>query len=215
MMFTVLCAKGAFPLRELQEFFGMFREEIIETLNGLNIELAINPPVPEATQYKRIASDGIYIIDHVTFDCGPKPIDRNLMEDLYREKNLSTAQVAKELGCSKTLVITTLKRMGYLRPVRGSQTSLTNYRHRVPPYGFRVTKGRLHTYRKELKLCRLIVELVGRRGMSFKNTALHLEKNGFRSRKEEVKWHNYTVSRIFLSRPRYPTTVSSHILDDT
>jgi hypothetical protein len=81
--------------------------------------------------------------------------------------------------------------------MKGSQSVPTNYRRAIAPYGFRIIDGRLASNPSEMKICRLIVDLVDRRGLTCVQAAQVLEAKGLKGRNGLVKWHNYTVSRIF------------------
>ena len=138
-----------------------------------------------------------YLVDEIEFQPLSKVVDRAKIAELHAKDGLSCAQIAEQLGCSKTLVITTLKRMRLLQPMQGSQTKVSNYRNNVPPYGFRVVDGSLVTNLSEIKICRMIVDFVERRGLTCVQAAQALEAKRVKGRNGLVKWHNYTVSRIF------------------
>jgi transposase len=110
---------------------------------------------------------------------------------------LSCAQIAEQMDCSKTLVITTLKRLGVLQAKKGSRTKPENYRSRVAPYGFRVVDGKLVSSRSEMKICRLVVELVERRGLNLRQAAKVLEAKGLKGMSGLRSWHKETIGRIY------------------
>lgn len=138
-----------------------------------------------------------YLIDRIQFQSFSKALDKAKIAELHTKNGLSAAQIAKQLGCSKTLIITTLKRLGVLQKKCGAQTRGKNYRNATPPYGFLVVDGKLASHPAEMKICRLIVDLVERRGLTCVEAARALEAKGLKGRNGLVKWHNYTVSRIF------------------
>jgi hypothetical protein len=139
----------------------------------------------------------IHLTETIHFQSFSKALDKAQIAEFHTKHTLSTSQIADKLGCSKTFVITTLKRLKLLRPMKGSQSVPTNYRRAIAPYGFRIIDGRLASNPSEMKICRLIVDLVDRRGLTCVQAAQVLEAKGLKGRNGLVKWHNYTVSRIF------------------
>src|SRR5438876_1086597 len=111
---------------------------------------------------------------------GPDP---SLITSFYIKERYSCAQIAKQLGCSKTSVITALKRRGLLRKRKGAQTNPQNYLNSSPPYGYRALEGKLSPNPSELQVCRLIVDWVDRRGLNYLQTAQCLAEKGYKTRK--------------------------------
>ncbi len=138
-----------------------------------------------------------YLVDTIQFQAPTRTLDPRLIVSLYAEKGLSTFQVAQQLGCSKSFVITTLKRNGLLRQGARTQTDPENYRNAAPPFGYRVSQGKLVPNSVELKICRKIVDLINRQGWTYLRVAQLLCEKGIKNRHGTPVWHHYTVSRIY------------------
>ena len=116
----------------------------------------------------------------------------------YQEEGLSSGQVAKKLGISKSTVIKKLQGFGVsLRPKKGSTTVENNYRHHNPPYGYSVKKGVLAPNPREVKVCRWIVNLIRDKGMGYSEVARELGKKQIKNRKDKAKWSHSTIKNIF------------------
>ena len=138
-----------------------------------------------------------YLSETIQFQAPANTRDTREIASLHLDSHLSTAQIAERVGCSKAYVILILKRAGLLRPKTKAQTNPLNYRNPVAPYGYRLVDGKLAPDSKELKVCRLIVDLMARQGFSSLKTAQYLTQKGAKNRRGASKWHNYTVSRIY------------------
>ena len=137
------------------------------------------------------------LVEIIEFQAPARSLDPAQIASLYTDKELTTSQVAKQLGCSKSYVVTSLKRRGLLRHKSISKINPNNYRSSMAPYGYRVVAGRLAPHAAEMKICRLVVELMDRRGMNQIQVVEHLSKKGFKNRGGKTTWHNQTVSRIY------------------
>lgn len=139
-----------------------------------------------------------YLVDFIKVTLLPKLLNFNEIRVLYLEKGLSTAQIAREYDVAKSVIVGLLNRAG-VHPGRNNSRSSNpeNYRLRVPPYGFKIRDGKLVPSKPELKLCRLVVELIKRRGLSVNATAKELGKRGYKNRSGAVKWDHSTVRNIF------------------
>jgi hypothetical protein len=138
-----------------------------------------------------------HLTETLTFQGSSRAIDTSQIAALYIKDRLSTPQIAEKLACSKSFVITTLKRQGLLRCKSAAQTDPTNYRNPAPPYGYRVADGKLTPHPAEMKICRLIVSLIDDRGHNYLQAAQHLLQKQVKNRRGQVVWHHYTVSRIY------------------
>lgn len=116
---------------------------------------------------------------------------------LYLEQRLSSAQIAQKLGCTKGYILLNLKRLGLLRRKSEAKTDPTNYRSSNPPYGFRIADHKLVTYAAEIKVCRMIVDLIDRKGLNKSQAAERLIQKGIKNRAGVVNWRNSTVTRIY------------------
>jgi hypothetical protein len=137
-----------------------------------------------------------YIIDFIQFRSISKHLNHADLSRFYVGEGLSTQQIATKLGCSKSLVVTTLKRMKLLRGMAGSLTNPKNYLG-IPPYGYRVVAGRLEPLATELKVCRLIVRLIDQDGLTFRKVGEKLEKLKIKNRMKKVAWHHCSVAKIY------------------
>ena len=97
---------------------------------------------------------------------------------------------------SKSTVIKKLQGFGVsLRPKKGSTTIENNYRHHNPPYGYSVKKGVLAPNPREVKVCRLIVNLIRDKGMGYSEVGRALGKKQIKNRKDKVKWGSFRYQR--------------------
>ncbi len=139
-----------------------------------------------------------YLVDFIKITLLPKLLNFNEIRSLYLEGGLSTAQIASEYDVAKSVIVGLLNRGG-VRP--GCQISRSNnpenYRLRVPPYGYQIRAGKLVPSKSEMKLCRLVVELVKRRGLSANAAAKELGQRGLKNRSGGTKWDHSTVRSIF------------------
>lgn len=114
---------------------------------------------------------------------------------MYLIDGLSANQIAQALGVSRTAVVEHLHSQN-IRIRSGRMTNPNNYRHHTPPYGWKVKDGKLIPHKSKLTLCRRVVTLV-RQGCSYNSVAKELEKLGFKSRKNKVRWDHSMVISIF------------------
>jgi len=106
--------------------------------------------------------------------------------------------VAEQYGASKTFVLSVLHKSGLKEVTKiGRSTHPQNYRNNSPPYGYTVRIGHLVTYKPELRICRIVVELRGRRNLSTTEVALELEKRGFKNRNGNKVWNTNTILKYF------------------
>ena len=138
-------------------------------------------------------TDIISFFVHRTYRLNPAILVKS-----YKEQGLSSGQVAKKLGISKSTVIKKLQGFGVsLRPKKGRMTIENNYRHHNPPYGYSVKKGVLAPNPREVKVCRLIVNLIRDKGMGYSEVARELGKKQIKNRKDKVKWGHSVIKGIF------------------
>lgn len=136
-----------------------------------------------------------HLIDTITFLARPERADRAVFCDLYVKNGLSAAEVAAQTGLSKTAVLERLHEAG----VRGRRTGRDpeNYKFpKNPPYGFRVSNGRLVPDRREMKVARLIVELRDRQRIAWRVIAERLNSDGIRTRKGRA-WNIDSVENVY------------------
>jgi hypothetical protein len=144
-----------------------------------------------------IGTNRPYLIDSIKISTIPKLIRTSEIKALYLQNGLSAGQIAEKYGVSKSFVLATIHRSGLTTSKAGRSTDPANYRNNSPPYGYLVRDGRLAPNKSELKICRLVVELRGRRGLSTTQVARELEKQNFKNRKGRTVWNSNTILNIF------------------
>lgn len=123
-----------------------------------------------------------HVHDFVSIIVNPSKTDPATLKDLYLGRGLSAAQVAAEIGLSKTAVIERLHNLGIRRTRRGRDPD--NYQFpKNPPYGYRVKDGRLVPDRQEMKTARRIVESRDRQNLGWRVIAEQLNAAGLWTRK--------------------------------
>lgn len=139
-----------------------------------------------------------YLVDSINITFNVKLLNFDDIKGLFLDKGLSAAQLAKKYGVSKTVILEGLHKIGVKVGGGGERmTNPQNYRCKNPPYGFLVKDGKLVPNKREMKVCRLIVELIDRRGFSSTATARELEAKGFKTRGGSDNWDHSAVRRIF------------------
>lgn len=138
-----------------------------------------------------------YLTETIHFQAPISTLDPREIASLYVDKRLSSAQIAAQFGCSKSFVLLNLKRLGLLRKKGEAQTDPANYRSTSVPFGHRVVDGKLTTHSAEIKVCRIIIEMIDRQGLNYLKTAQALSQKGIKNRRGGAQWHHYTVSQIY------------------
>lgn len=136
------------------------------------------------------------LLDFIYFSVKPFQKKFNFYLSLYLEEGLSAAQIADQIGCSKSTVLARLWKHG-IRNFRTHQTHPKNYRQPQPPYGYAVREGKLVINRRELKVCRLVVNLREREKKTFSEIARELAEKKIKNRRGEISWQHVTVANIF------------------
>lgn len=139
-----------------------------------------------------------YLVDFIKITLLPKLLNFNEIRSLYLDQGLSAAQIARECDVAKSVIVGLLNRGG-IRPGRQSSRSNNpeNYRLKVPPYGYQIRVGKLVPNKSEMRLCRLVVELIARQGFSANAAAKELGKRGYKNRSGHTKWDHSTIQNIF------------------
>ena len=139
-----------------------------------------------------------YLIDFIKINLSARLLNSEEIRSLYEKNGLSTTQIAKNLNVSKTVIRTRLREMG-VKDNHEIQRNLNpdNYRCPVAPYGYMVRDGKLVPNTKELVICRLVVNLIGREGLAQTETARELGKRGFKTRIGKSKWDSKTIYNIY------------------
>jgi len=72
-----------------------------------------------------------------------------------------------------------------------------NYRAKNPPYGYKIEGKKLVINKSELRVCRAIVEMIGRRSFSTTKTSKELVRKNFKNRAGNALWDHKTVKAIY------------------
>ena len=107
-----------------------------------------------------------YYVDFIPFYFNPKLLNFDKIRSLYLDEGLSAAEIAKQFNTVKSVILSVLHRMGIrlgsnARPLNDPK----NYRNWKAPYGYVIKDKKLVINTAELRLCRIIVELVGRQNI--------------------------------------------------
>lgn len=138
-----------------------------------------------------------YLVDFVPVCFSPQLINSAEIRHFYEKEGLSVSQIAERYGVVKSVILRRLRQMGvetekgYLR-----QSNPNNYRRAKPPYGYLVKNGKLVLNKSELKVCRLVVEMMGRQDKGARETARELMNRGFKNRQGDVSWGHLVVQQI-------------------
>ena len=139
----------------------------------------------------------LYYCDIIEFNWSPKHLKATEFRFLYLEKGLSSAEIAKKYGVSKTYILSVLHKMNIRKnaivrppdPDVGTKT-------RNPPIGYEFRNGRLHICKAELRICRQVVNTM-RDGATASAAARELVRSGFKNRGGRVSWSHKSVKLIF------------------
>lgn len=139
-----------------------------------------------------------YYVDFIELCLDIKLLNSEEIGKLYLENRLSINQIASHYRVSRTVIRSRLRDLGIdINAVKPTSTNPENYRCATPPYGFQVKAGKLLPNRLEMKICRLVVELIQREGRNHSDVARELARRGFKSRTGKTKWDSKTVFNIF------------------
>jgi hypothetical protein len=139
-----------------------------------------------------------YLYDFIRICYSGKQLNPEEITRLYVKERLSAAQISNRYGVAKSVIVSWLTRLAIAPGTNvGSKTNPNNYRHHNPPYGYKVQDGKLVLNKAELKICRLIVELIARRKFSNRAAARELIKQGLKNRSGKLSWSHHMVQQIF------------------
>jgi len=146
----------------------------------------------------RIGKNTNYLVDFIEITFAAKLLNVEEIRRLYVEGGYSSAQIARKFGVAKSVIVSRLHDAG-VKPGRGVTRSNNpeNYRCRVAPFGFSIKDGRLVPNRSELRICRLVVELMGRKKWTASATAKELGSKGYKNRYGNARWDHSSVIGIF------------------
>lgn len=139
-----------------------------------------------------------YVLDFIAICFKSQLLNSAEIRRLYLKESLSAAQIASRFGVSRAVILSTVKRLGIgTKSAVGRMTNPNNFRHHNPPYGYKVKDNKLVLNSSELKICRAVVEMMGRKKCGARETARELVSRGFKNRRGEVAWGHLVVQQIF------------------
>ena len=109
----------------------------------------------------------------------------------------SLSQIAEDLGASKTWVVGRVQRYCIKVPKKGRMTNPENYRHHVPPFGFRKNGNRLYPCQKQQRVCRKVVQWRQKENLSFNAIAKRLKGEGALNSRSGTYWDHKATKKIF------------------
>jgi transposase len=138
-----------------------------------------------------------YLIDSLEITFSAKLLDVEKIREFY-VAGQSYAQIARKFGVAKSVIISRLGGVDIPKTMQEKRaTNPQNYRCRVPPYGYAVREGKLIPNKRELRICRLVVELMGRHGKGTSETVRELERRQLLTREGKQHWDHSSVRNIF------------------
>jgi hypothetical protein len=169
---------------------------------NLRLGFTPQPMSPVRPAFRLVDQPGIrtrlpYLIDFIQITPLTKQSRNDKIKHLYVEKGLSSNQIAEKLGVSKTSVIQGMHGVGIRPGARAPSTDPLNYRCHTPPYGYQVKNGHLIIYKPEIKICRLVVQLIGNQKYSASKAARELTARHFVNKQGTTYWDHRIVKRIF------------------
>ena len=139
-----------------------------------------------------------YYVDFIQVCLSAKLLNSEEIGRLYLEEKLSLNQIASKFKVSRSAIRSRLRGLGIdIDAVKPVSTNPENYRYNTPPYGFQVRDGKLLPNRLEMKICRLVVELIEREGRNHSEVARELTRRGLKTRTGKVKWDSKAIFNIF------------------
>ena len=149
-------------------------------------------------QQSEYGTNCTYYVDFIELCLDIKLLNSEEIGKLFLEKKLSTNQIASRFKVSRFVIMSRLRDLGInINETKSVPTNPDNYRCTTPPYGFQVRDGKLLPNRLEMKICRLVVELIQRDGQNHSEVARELARRGLKSRTRKAKWDSKTVFNIF------------------
>ena len=138
-----------------------------------------------------------YVTDFIKITLSSKLLKSDEIQALYVQKGLSAAQIARQHGVSKSVILARLGDLGIRSGAGKRQTNPDNYRCRIAPYGHSVQAGKLVLNKAELRTCRLVVDLLRIQRLSANAAAKELSRRGIKARSGLPKWDHSTILSIF------------------
>lgn len=139
-----------------------------------------------------------YVTDFIKITFSAKLLNSDEIQSLYVQKGLSAAQIARQHGVAKSVILARLGDLG-IRGGAGTdrRTNPDNYRCRIAPYGHSIQAGRLVLNKAELRTCRLVVDLIRTKKLSANAAAKELSRRGIKGRSGLPKWDHSTILSIY------------------
>ena len=139
-----------------------------------------------------------YLVDIIQITLSAKLLNSEQIREFYVQRGFSAAQTARHFGVAKSLILARLHDIG-IREGAASRRSTNpeNYRCRVPPYGYAIKDGKLVPSKAELRICRQVVDLIQRSGLSANAVAKELSRQGVKSRSGRAHWDHSAIISIF------------------
>ena len=140
-----------------------------------------------------------HINDTLSISLVPTKISPSKIASMYLNEGLSTGQIAERLDLAKSTVLSRLHSIGIgkgqnpeleaqIKAKRGPST---------PAYGLRKLDGQLAPCKREIKICRLIIDLIDNENFSYRKTAREMEARNIKNRKGHASWNYMTVKAIY------------------
>ena len=148
-------------------------------------------------QQPEYGTNHAYYIDFIQICLAVKFINSDEIKELYEVQGLKINQIASRFKVSRTAIQCRLREMRLKESTTSSNpNSRQNYRSRVSPYGFSAESGKLIPNRLEMKICRLVVQLVQRQGKNHTEAARELSRLGYKNRSGSTVWDSKTIFNI-------------------
>ena len=139
-----------------------------------------------------------YVVDFIKITLSAKLLNIEDIRFQYVEKGLSVSQIAKHFHVSKSMIRVRLHSLGIRDGMTsGRNLNPENYRCPVAPYGYQVQAGKLIPNKRELHICRTVVNLVDRDSFTHSEVARELTRRGHKTRAGKSKWDSKTIFNIY------------------
>lgn len=139
-----------------------------------------------------------YLVDFIKITLSAKLANPQEIRSLYVDQGLSASQIASQLCIAKSVVLARLHALGIQsNTTTRKYNTPDNFRCPVAPYGYAVKDGKLVPYKKELRVCHIIVEMVERKGLTFRAVARNLQTRGVKNRAGRTSWSHGSVVTIY------------------
>lgn len=147
----------------------------------------------------RYLYEPVYYTDIIQHSVKPFKSSSHEIAEMYLKEGLSSSQISDKLGISKTAVLERLHALGIRESgsVGKKMINPENYRAPIVPYGYRKSGDQLVTNKKEIRICRLAVQLVNERGLSLMATARELMARNIKNRNDNIWWDHSMVRGIY------------------